>query len=773
MRRPGLLAVAAREVGWARGDPTVLLLLIGVPLLAFAVLAATFSSAVIRGLPIDVVDADNSPTSARFVQAIDAAPGVLIDRRSSDLAEAMRSIRAGDTILAVLLPENLERDVLAERQPQIVVLYNRQFFTPGNLAASAVQGAVAAAAAELARTTGHGYAPGSLVVERYVLANPAFNYAQFLLRAVLPTVLHVVVAVAGAVAVGSEFGRSRGFSAWMAAAGGRPLTALLGKFLPYFGLFAVMMSIALVLLHGVLGVPFRGDPVITGAAATLFLASYLAVGALAVLLARSLATGLALVGVVCSPAFGFAGVGFPILAIEGFGRAWGALLPLRWYLQVLVDQAARGIPARLSLPPFLALAALAVGVTILCWLRLRAVAKAPPERPVAPALRPARGVAGACVAELRRVLGDSGAFGLIVLGPLLYAVLYPQPYLGQLARDVPIAVVDEDGSELSRRLLQALDAHEAIAVVERPADIAAARAAIDAQRVYAVLTIPAGTEREVLRGRGARLPAHVDAAYFLLYNRASQGIAEAVAAVNADVAAGSARPDGGLARRGQARAAPVEVVAQPLYNPTGGYGAYVVPAAFILILQQSLVMGVATLGAVTGERGGAAAARARGAPGAVLGQALAHLALALPAWTLYLVALPRLYGYAASPRILDLLALALPFILAVSLLGQFVGSLFRRREAAVALLLALGLPLFFVAGVAWPQEAIPPALRTLAVAIPSSAGIDALLRVNQTGASLAEVRGEWLHLWALVVVYGALAIAVPALGDRGERHAAT
>ena len=91
----------------------------------------------------------------------------------------------------------------------------------------------------------------------------------------------------------------------------------------------------------------------------------------------------------------------------------------------------------------------------------------------------------------------------------------------------------------------------------------------------------------------------------------------------------------------------------------------------------------------------------------------------------------------------------------------------------MALLLALGLPLFFVAGVAWPQEAIPPALRTLAVAIPSSAGIDALLRVNQTGASLAEVRGEWLHLWALVVVYGALAIAVPALGDRGERHAAT
>lgn len=769
MRRPGLLAVAAREVGWARGDPTVLLLLIGVPLLAFAVLAATFSSAVIRGLPIDVVDADNSPTSARFVQAIDAAPGVLIDRRSSDLAEAMRSIRAGDTILAVLLPENLERDVLAERQPQIVVLYNRQFFTPGNLAASAVQGAVAAAAAELARTTGHGYAPGSLVVERYVLANPAFNYAQFLLRAVLPTVLHVVVAVAGAVAVGSEFGRSRGFSAWMAAAGGRPLTALLGKFLPYFGLFAVMMSIALVLLHGVLGVPFRGDPVITGAAATLFLASYLAVGALAVLLARSLATGLALVGVVCSPAFGFAGVGFPILAIEGFGRAWGALLPLRWYLQVLVDQAARGIPARLSLPPFLALAALAVGVTILCWLRLRAVAKAPPERPVAPALRPARGVAGACVAELRRVLGDSGAFGLIVLGPLLYAVLYPQPYLGQLARDVPIAVVDEDGSELSRRLLQALDAHEAIAVVERPADIAAARAAIDAQRVYAVLTIPAGTEREVLRGRGARLPAHVDAAYFLLYNRTAQGFAEAAGTVTNDLASAGARLDGSLAHAALARIAPVAILNQPLFNPTGGYASYIVPAAFVLILQQTLLLGTATLGGIAYEQGGSRALKRRGAPAAVLGQGLAHLVLVLPAYLLYLVLLPRIYGFSYSLRLLDLLVFAMPFILSVSFFGQLLSMGFRHRETAILLSIAVSLPLFFLVGIAWPLEAIPPVLRRLALAIPSTSGISGLVRLDQMGAGFADVAPAWKRLWLLAGAYAALAMLAARLPGREEK----
>ena len=60
----------------------------------------------------------------------------------------------------------------------------------------------------------------------------------------------------------------------------------------------------------------------------------------------------------------------------------------------------------------------------------------------------------AFAAEYRRVLRDRGAFGLIVLGPLIYGVFYPQPYLGQLIRDIPIAIVDDDATELSRTIIQ-------------------------------------------------------------------------------------------------------------------------------------------------------------------------------------------------------------------------------------------------------------------------------------------------------------------------------
>ncbi|WP_372395919.1 ABC transporter permease [Azospirillum sp. HJ39] len=758
---PGILRVAAREWQWMRRDRVALLLAVVIPLLAFGLLAATFSSAVVRDLHVDVVDQDRSQTSMTYAQAISAAPGVSVFQRSSDLTGAMHAIRSGEAIAAVHIPRGFERDLMAGKRPQIVIFHNKQYYSPGNIASSALQAALAAATAALPATggAGGGAAPGSLGVESYVLTNPALNYGQFLLRAILPTVLHVLVAIAAGYAVGSEF-RGRGTGAWLEAAGGSPLAALVGKLAPYFALFAVMMAVGMGIIHGFYGIPFRGDPVMMGAAGCLLVIAYLALGALFQLLTRDLAAGLSLTGIVCSPAFGFAGVGFPVLAMGLFAQIWGGLLPLRWYIQILFDQASRGVLPRDSAEPFLILAAMAVGLSGLCWLRLRSIARRPlaSARPSPPPVEDGPGMVGAFTAEYRRVLRDTGAFGMIVLAPLLYGVFYPQPYLGQLIRGVPIAVVDNDGSDLSRTLIQTLDADEAIHVAARPTTLAEAQAALARREVFGILSIPAGTEREVLKGNRARLPAHVDSAYFLLYSRTLQGILEATGAVTAELAARGARPDGSPYRAALARGSPVEILNQPLFNPTGGYASYVVPAAFVLILQQTLLMGAATLGGVTFERGSHAARRRRGAASAILGQALAHLLLVLPGFALYLIVLPRFYGFPAEGGVADLFALAVPFILSVSFLGQFVGVWFRRRETAVLLFIALGLPLFFLVGVAWPVEAIPAVLRQASLIIPSTSGIDGLVRLNQMGASLADVSKNWVTLWCLAAVYATLAI---------------
>src|SRR5262249_56638399 len=111
--------------------------------------------------------------------------------------------------------------------------------------------------------------------------------------------------------------------------------------------------------------------------------------------------------------------------------------------------------------PLASTAAMAIGLLGVNWALLRNRFRRPPlPAPVEAPFETAPGIAGAFAAEWRRVVNDRSVFSLFVLGPVLYGFLYPQPYLGQLLKDIPIAVVDGDRTELSRTLIQTLDAHE-------------------------------------------------------------------------------------------------------------------------------------------------------------------------------------------------------------------------------------------------------------------------------------------------------------------------
>jgi ABC-2 type transport system permease protein len=498
------------------------------------------------------------------------------------------------------------------------------------------------------------------------------------------------------------------------------------------------------------------------------------IGCLLQLLTGNLALGLSLTGIIVSPAFGYAGVGFPVIAMGWFPRAWGSILPLRWYIQILFDQASRGAPLRQTAEPFAILCAITAILALLVWWRFHALARrgfALPHEAEAPD-RPGSGVAGAFLAEWRRVLGDRGVLGLFVLAPLLYAVFYPQPYLGQLVRNIPIAVVDQDHSELSRGLIQALGAHGNLSIALRAATYTEAEAAIQSRRAFGIVGIPPDTERDILKGVQARLPIYADSTYFILFNRTLQGILESVQAAVIDAATSGARAQGAGVEAATAARSPADLVMVPLFNPTASYSSYVVPAAFVLILHQTLLMGAAMLGGAAYQQGGAAARRARASPAAILGQGLAHWTIYVPAMLLYFVIMPRVYGFSTLGGFWPMVTLSFPFILATSFLGQTLGLIFRHRETAVLLVLATSLPQFFLVGAAWPAEAIPSFLRGARELLPSVSAIDAFVRVNQMGADLLEVGGRWETLWALAVLYfataGALALARHV---RTRRHA--
>ena len=269
------------------------------------------------------------------------------------------------------------------------------------------------------------------------------------------------------------------------------------------------------------------------------------------------------------------------------------------------------------------------------------------------------------------------------------------------------------------------------------------------------------------RGAPATVGVFADATYFLVYRQVLTGLAEATGTLSAGVEIRRLTAQGLPDARARAFRDPIPLVSRPLFNPAEGYATYVVPGVLILILQQTLLIGIGLRGPADLGRLGAGPLVARAAA-SVAGRTLAYLALYAVHALFYFGVVARLFGFPVRGGALSAAGLVLPFLLATSFLGLALSVLFARREAAIQTLLFTSLPAIFLAGFSWPSGALPEWLRVASRAIPSTSAIPALLRVNQAGAALSHVRLELALLWGLAAAYFLLAVLAQAGRARRE-----
>jgi ABC-2 type transport system permease protein len=361
--------------------------------------------------------------------------------------------------------------------------------------------------------------------------------------------------------------------------------------------------------------------------------------------------------------------------------------------------------------------------------------------------------------ELRRIFVLRPVFSVLIVGSAFYAVFYPQPYLNEALRNVPIAVVDSDGTSASRELARRIDATSDIAVSMVLPDVVGAEREVFARKTFGILAIPKNFERDLLHGRASPIALYADASYFLLYQRVAGAVAAVAQTLGAEIETARLIGIGVDPALASAASDPMQLTAVPLFNPQGGYATYVLPGAFILILHQILLMGVGLLGTLPGADP-AENATDDPAPGAfatVAGKMLAYLLIEAVILPLYLIALPYLYGLPRLGGVIPILAFAVPFVLSISGLGLVVAATFKNPLSVQLILAAIGLPFFYLAGFAWPTEVIPPAVHVVSLLVPSTSAINGFTRLAQLGAPLADVRGEFLLLWGLTLFYGGIA----------------
>jgi ABC-2 type transport system permease protein len=362
--------------------------------------------------------------------------------------------------------------------------------------------------------------------------------------------------------------------------------------------------------------------------------------------------------------------------------------------------------------------------------------------------------------EIHRIFTVKPAFSVLILGAAFYALFYPQPYLNEALRNVPIAVVDRDGSQSSRDFARLVDATPDVAVTEVLPDFASAEREVFARRVDGILVIPQYFERDLLHGRPSPVALYADGSYFLIYQRVAGAVAAVAHTVGAEIETARLIAIGVDPAIAVAAPDPMPLTAVPVFNPAAGYATYVLPAAFVLILQQMLLMGVALLATLPGADPNEGDTRRRRLLPAtiVAGKLLAYLALEAVILPVYLIVLPYLYGLPRLGGIVPILIFAVPFVLSVAGLGFVVAGIFRRPIRIALILAALGLPLFMVAGFSWPSEAIPPLIRQISLLVPSTSAIDGFVKLSQLGAPLSAANSELLTLCALAVLYNLIAL---------------
>ncbi|EKO3858752.1 ABC transporter permease [Vibrio rotiferianus] len=357
--------------------------------------------------------------------------------------------------------------------------------------------------------------------------------------------------------------------------------------------------------------------------------------------------------------------------------------------------------------------------------------------------------------ELRSVMTNPVVVLTVFGGVVFYSFLYPLPYAQQTPREQPIAIVNLDGSQTSLTLERMVDATPQVKVVTRLHTIADAKQAFLNREITGFLVIPEHFYKDLMLGSSPTLAYAADASYFLVYGTVVEGLAQAGGTLGAQVKVSKMVIDGVPLSMASHDYSAIKLNMKPTFNPTMGYIEYVVPAVFVLILQQTLIMAV---GLQTGTQRHGRGYWSQVPTGALL------FARTLVFVAIYYLLSAYYFGFSFERLNVnhvanagELLTLLLPFLLGCCGLGLWLGYLLPRRELVTLVVLVSSMPLIFLAGFIWPVESIPAPLLWFADLSPSTWAIKGFLALNQMGATWQQVAKHWTALWVLTVLWGGVA----------------
>ena len=362
--------------------------------------------------------------------------------------------------------------------------------------------------------------------------------------------------------------------------------------------------------------------------------------------------------------------------------------------------------------------------------------------------------------EMDIILHDSGVFIFCIIVPLTYPLLYAYIYTTELMREVPITVIDDSRSTLSREFVRKLDATQWVKVVGLSRDIPDARQKVKEQQTYGFLTIPSDFSDNLMKGKQSFIGLYADMSGMLYYKGMLLGATDVSLEMNENIKISQA---GKMTdREDKITAYPVKNREVSLFNPQQGFAAFLLPAVLILIIQQTLFLGIGMAGGTAAEQGRyrrlvPTSRHGRGTYHIICGRALAYFMVYAVVSAYMLCVVPSLFSLVQIGQWMDLLLFVLPYLLASIFFSLALSVLMHNREISILVFVFTSLPLLFISGVSWPGASIPAFWKGVSWLFPSTFAINGFIRINNMGATISQVAVEWRALWLQALAYFVLA----------------
>lgn len=358
--------------------------------------------------------------------------------------------------------------------------------------------------------------------------------------------------------------------------------------------------------------------------------------------------------------------------------------------------------------------------------------------------------------EFRTTFRDQGVLIFFVLVPLVYPLIYSFIYTNETIREVPTVVVDNSRSSLSREYLRKVDASPETSIVAYCADMKEAKLMLKDRKAYGIIYIPAHFSDDIVQGKQTQVSIFCDMSGLLYYKALLTANTNVSLAMNAAIK--MERAGNTTARQDEITAYPIEYEDVAIFNPTNGFAAFLIPAVLILIIQQTLLLGIGLSAGTAREHNQfkdlvPINRHYNGTLRIVMGKGLSYFMVYSLVAVYILCVVPRLFSLnqIAIPGVLTLFTL--PYLTACIFFAMTASIAIRNRETCMLLFVFTSVPLLFLSGISWPGSAMPSFWRYFSYLFPSTFGINGYVRINSMGATLNEVAFEYRALWMQTGIY--------------------